>query len=204
VVVAFGLFGDYPEANERHFAFMLEGLAGVADSLRERGIWFVMRLGRPDAVCLALAREAALVVCDRGYLRHQKAWRETVAWEAGRQVVQVEGDVVAPVDRVSDKREYAARTIRPKIGRLVEAYLRDKGRAVPSNRRCVFESPRTWIGRILTASSGASTWTARWAGGVVSRGAPARPSAVYDSSCARGSTATAVPATIQRIPSART
>ncbi len=125
VVVGFGLFADYPEANERHFAFMLEGLAEVADALRERGIRFVMRLGRPDAVCLALAREATLVVCDRGYLRHQKAWRETVAWEAGRQVVQIEGDVVVPVDRVSDKREYAARTIRPKIGRLLETYLGD-------------------------------------------------------------------------------
>ena len=50
VLVGFGLFGDYPEANERHFAFMLEGLAEVAEALREAGIRFVMRLGQPDAV----------------------------------------------------------------------------------------------------------------------------------------------------------
>ena len=125
VVALFGLFDDYPEANERHFAFMLEGLAEVAAELHERGIKFVMRLARPDAACLALAPDAVLVVCDRGYLRHQKQWRKAVAREAGCQVVQVEGDVVVPVDRVSDKREYAARTLRPKIGRLLEAFVED-------------------------------------------------------------------------------
>ncbi len=122
VVTVFGLHAGYPEANERHFAFMIEGLAEVHAELRERGIRFVMRLLPPDEACLALASRAALVVCDRGYLRHQKRWRENVAREAGRRVVQVEGDVVVPVERVSDKREYAARTLRPKIARLAERY----------------------------------------------------------------------------------
>ncbi len=130
VVVVFGLFADYPEANERHFAFMLEGLAEVAGKLRERGIKFVMRAARPDEACLELAPQAALIVCDQGYLRHQKAWRSAVAQEAGREVIEVEGDVVVPVDRVSEKREYAARTIRPKIARLLESYLGD----LPSHR----------------------------------------------------------------------
>jgi deoxyribodipyrimidine photo-lyase len=125
VVVVFGLFADYPEANERHFAFMLEGLADVAADLRERGIRFVVRTKRPDEACLALAPDAALVVCDRGYLRHQKQWRKAAAREAGCKVLQVEGDVVVPVDRVSDKREYAARTLRPKIGRLLDSFLGD-------------------------------------------------------------------------------
>jgi deoxyribodipyrimidine photo-lyase len=123
VVVVFGLFTDYPEANERHFAFMLEGLAEVAANLRERGIRFVTRMERPDKACLALAPDAALVVCDRGYLRHQKQWREAVAREARCRVVQVEGDVVVPADLVSEKREYAARTLRPKIGQLIESYV---------------------------------------------------------------------------------
>jgi deoxyribodipyrimidine photo-lyase len=39
------------------------------------------------------------------------------------QVVQVESDVVVPVEVVSDKAEYAARTIRPKIQRRLETYL---------------------------------------------------------------------------------
>ena len=125
VVVVFGLFAGYPEANERHFAFMLEGLAEVAADLRDRDIRLVMRTARPDEACLALAADAALIVCDRGYLRHQKRWRKAVAREAPCRVVRVEGDVVVPVDCVSQKREYAARTLRPKIGRLLESFLGD-------------------------------------------------------------------------------
>lgn len=62
--LTYGLFTDYPEANERHFAFMLEGLAGVAANVRERGIRLVTGMKRPGEACLALAPDAALVVCD--------------------------------------------------------------------------------------------------------------------------------------------
>ena len=75
VLVAFGLMDDYPNANLRHYRFMLEGLQDVAATLAERRIKFVVRRGAPARVAAALAEEAALVVCDRGYLRHQKAWR---------------------------------------------------------------------------------------------------------------------------------
>jgi deoxyribodipyrimidine photo-lyase len=66
-----------------------------------------------------------LIVCDRGYLKHQKKWRTRVARQADCRVVQVESDVVVPVDVVSEKTEYAARTIRPKIHRNLEAYLEE-------------------------------------------------------------------------------
>jgi deoxyribodipyrimidine photo-lyase len=123
VLVGFGLMDDYPEANRRHYAFMLEGLAEVASDLEARGIRFVMRHGPPDRVALALAADAALVVCDRGYLRHQRNWRERVADAAGCRVVQVESDVVVPVETASDKAEHGARTIRPKIERRRDDYL---------------------------------------------------------------------------------
>ena len=123
VVVGFGLMDDYPEANLRHYAFMLEGLAEVARELEQRRIRFVIRHGSPDRVALDLAEDAAIVVCDRGYLRHQRDWRETVAAEAGIPVVQVESDVVVPVEVASDKAEFGARTIRPKIERRLDDYL---------------------------------------------------------------------------------
>ena len=125
LLVGFGLMDDYPEANARHYRFMLEGLAEVASVLERRGIHFILRRGAPDAVAIELARKALLVVCDRGYLRHQKTWRRTVADEAGCRVEQVEADVVVPVDTASDKREYAARTLRPKLQRHLDEYLVD-------------------------------------------------------------------------------
>lgn len=83
----------------------------------------IVRLGSPQLVALELGRKASLIVCDRGYLRHQKTWRKTLSDEAACAVVQVESDTVIPVEEVSTRAEYAARTIRPKIHRKVGAYL---------------------------------------------------------------------------------
>ena len=123
VLAAFGLMDDYPGANARHYRFMLEGLRETGDALGRRGIAFAVRRGDPAGIALELAQDAALVVCDRGYLRHQKAWRARVARDAGRSVVQVECDAVVPVDVVSHKAEYAARTIRPRIHRHLDEFL---------------------------------------------------------------------------------
>ena len=123
VVVGFGLTDGYPEANLRHYRFLLEGLQETAAALRERGLGFVLRLGSPERVALELAREAALLVCDVGYLRHQRQWRETVAREATCPVDQVEADLVVPVQVASQKAEWGARTLRPKIGRCAPEFL---------------------------------------------------------------------------------
>ena len=131
VVVAFGLTDEYPEANERHYAFMLDGLAETARALDERGVRLVVRRGSPPEVAADLAADAALVVADRGYLRHQRQWREQLAEGVDCRVEQVEADVVVPVETVSDKAEYAARTIRPKHRRHWDAFLRPLEETTP-------------------------------------------------------------------------
>lgn len=126
LLVCFGLTA-FPEANARHYGFMLDGLAGVARKLAMRGIGFVIRKTPPHALARDLAADAALVVCDRGYLRIQRAWRaklaEGLAQDPQRRLVQVEGDVVVPIEQASIKHEYAARTIRPRIQRVLDDYL---------------------------------------------------------------------------------
>jgi deoxyribodipyrimidine photo-lyase len=123
VVVLFGLMGDYPEANLRHYTFMLEGLQETQAVLAKRGIKMVVQKGNPADVALSAGRRASLIVCDRGYLRHQRQWRKKVARNAGCRVVQIESDVVVPLEVVSGKAEYAARTIRPKINKCLKDYL---------------------------------------------------------------------------------
>ncbi len=132
LLCAFGLTAAYPDANLRHFAFMLEGLAETAAALAERGIKLVGRIGSPPEVAAELAGDAALVVCDRGYLRHQRAWRKELAGASAAAVVQVEGDVVVPVEVASDKQEWAARTIRGKINRHRDDFIRPLRRNRPS------------------------------------------------------------------------
>lgn len=123
MVVGFGLTEDYPDANLRHYTFMLEGLLETQASLSEQGIKMIIQHGSPVDVASALGRNASLIVFDRGYLRHQKTWRTQLARSASCGVVQVESDVVVPIEVVSQKAEYAARTIRPKIHQHLKDYL---------------------------------------------------------------------------------
>ena len=123
LAVCFGIMDGYPEANLRHYRFMVQGLAEVAAALADRGIRFVLRHGHPADVAIELGRDAAEVVCDRGYLNHQKQWRAQVARKLDCPVAQVETDTVVPLQVISGKAEYAARTIRPKIHRQLQDYL---------------------------------------------------------------------------------
>ena len=115
VVVCFGLMDGYPEANARHYAFMLEGLADCEAMLAARGIPLVVRHGDPGKIALELSERAAAVICDRSYMPLPRQWRAKLAEKAGCPIIQVETEVVVPVDVASNKSEYAARTIRPRI-----------------------------------------------------------------------------------------
>ncbi|MEJ2100697.1 MAG: deoxyribodipyrimidine photo-lyase [Desulfobacterales bacterium] len=123
VLVVFALMDNYPEANLRHYSFMLQGLKETQQALSKRGIKMIVRRGQPADIALSIGRRASLIVCDHGYLRHQRQWRKAVASKADCRVVQVESDVVVPVEVVSGKAEYAARTIRPKIHKHLKNYL---------------------------------------------------------------------------------
>lgn len=123
LVAFFGLTETFPEANERHYAFMLEGLAETARSLEKRGVRLVVQRTSPEAGAVDLARQADLVVVDRGYLRIEREWREAAARGIDGPLIQVETNAVVPLEQASPREEWAARTLRPKIRRRLEEYL---------------------------------------------------------------------------------
>jgi len=123
VVALFAITGDFPDANARHYSFMLEGLNETRESLAKRGIALIFRHASPERAALELSKDAALVVVDRGYLHIEREWRTRLAEKIDRRFVQVESNVVVPVETASDKEEFSARTIRPKIHKLLETFL---------------------------------------------------------------------------------
>ncbi len=123
LIVCFGITDQFPEANERHYTFMLEGLKEVKHALQKRGVQMVIFHQSPEIGVLQLAKKASLTVVDRGYLKVQRAWREDVSKKIDCPLIQVETDVVVPVEETSSKEEYAAATIRPKIKRKLSAFL---------------------------------------------------------------------------------
>ncbi len=123
VVVCFVLTGGYPGAVLRHYHFLAQGIKDVDKALAQRGIKFIIRVGEPALEILELSKSAAFVVTDCGYLKLQRQWRQHVYNGLRRGAVEVEDNVVVPVDVASDKEEYGARTIRPKITRNLERFL---------------------------------------------------------------------------------
>ncbi|HTY14706.1 MAG TPA: deoxyribodipyrimidine photo-lyase [Methanoregulaceae archaeon] len=123
LVVYFGLDATYPEANLRHFRFMVEGLAELARSLESLGILFVLRTESPERGVCVLARDASMVVVDRGYLRPQQVMYRYAAEHCRCPLFQVEGNIIVPVEIASQKEEYSAATLRPKIEQLLDRFL---------------------------------------------------------------------------------
>jgi len=123
VIVYFGLTDAFPEANERHYYFMLEGLKNVRKSLASKGIGMVIERCSPEFGTVKFAKRASLIVCDRGYLKIQKKWRQYVSEHIECPLIQVESDVIIPVEVASTKEEYSAATLRRKIQRVIPEYL---------------------------------------------------------------------------------
>ncbi len=124
LVVGFVLIPDFPEANQRHYQFMIEGLADVQDSLHQADIPFVLRVGEAMVPSVVnLAANAAWVVTDVGYLSVQRRWREQAGKALSCPFTAVETDVIVPVETASAKAESAARTLRPRVLKQKEAFL---------------------------------------------------------------------------------
>ena len=123
LIVFFGITDHFPEANERHYAFMLEGFREVKQSLEKRGIQMVILHKSPEFGAIQLAKRASLAVVDRGYLKIKKKWRNDAASQIDCPLIQVESDVIVPVEEASPKEEYAAATLRPKIHKKLNHFL---------------------------------------------------------------------------------
>ena len=123
-VVAFlGVVPWYPNANLRHYRFLVEGIADIARDLERRRVGFVLR-AYPDHRLVRLCAEvgAALVVGDENPLREPERWRRRAAELLDVPLLTVDADVVVPV-RLLGKEQWAARTIRPRIHKLLPDFL---------------------------------------------------------------------------------
>jgi len=123
VATLFVLTDGFPEANLRHYTFMLEGLKELKGRLEERGVSFLVLRGSPGKEVVKMSRQASMVITDCGYLRIQREWRKEVAEKSPCPVVQVETDVVVPVEEACPKEAYSAAVLRPKINSQLRKYL---------------------------------------------------------------------------------
>jgi len=118
---------------ERHGSFLLGGLKVVDQELREKNVPFEI-LQPPNCSHigssiqhLAKERGALTVVCDFSPLRRYREWMEDQAApllkDSGVPLYQVDAHNVVPVWYASPKREVGARTLRPKINKLLPEFM---------------------------------------------------------------------------------
>ena len=132
VLAVFALTADYPGANERSFAFLLEGLHDYQKQLRrERQVHLLLLQGQPVQVVSAMAARAALVVTDVGYTRLSRQWHRELAAQCPCPFHAVESEVVVPVEMASHREEPAAATLRPKLRRHFKRFLRPVDTVTP-------------------------------------------------------------------------
>ncbi|HPR62682.1 MAG TPA: deoxyribodipyrimidine photo-lyase [Thermoanaerobaculia bacterium] len=123
LLVYFGLTDGYPGANLRHYRFMLEGLREVAAEVKEMGVAFVLRKEDPEEGVMELGREASAVVVDCGYTRIQKQWRSQAAIQLQCPLIQVETDVIVPVETAYPREAWSAAVLRRRVSQLLSDYL---------------------------------------------------------------------------------
>lgn len=121
--VAFCMTDRVPGATARHYGFMMRGLQEVGMSLLDKGVCFRYLEGNPpeEVVRLAHGLKAGIIVCDYSPLRHSRRWRSQAEEMSEVRIETVDAHNIVPVTAASDKREYGAYTIRPKL----KAKLRD-------------------------------------------------------------------------------
>lgn len=125
VVAVFALAPHYLEATLRQFDFLLSGLETTARNLAAVGIPLILRSGDPPAEVIRLGAElkTALMVTDFDPLRIKRGWLAELIAHGGCPVHEVDSRNIVPAWVASDRREIAARTLRPKLRRHLAGFL---------------------------------------------------------------------------------
>ena len=125
LVVAFVLVPEYLNAGYRQYAFMLRGLEEVEYKLSKYRIPFVILPGIPEQELPRMIEDihAGILVTDFSPLRINRTWRTLVAGKITIPFYEVDAHNIVPCRGVSNKLEYGAYTLRPKIQKLLPEYL---------------------------------------------------------------------------------
>jgi deoxyribodipyrimidine photo-lyase len=158
LIVLFCLVPRFLDATLRHYSFMLEGLREVEGRLQELNIGFVLISGQPEAEITGFMNQvkAGVLVTDFSPLRVARGWKQRVSQTIDVAGFEVDAHNIVPCWEASEKQEYAAYTIRPKINRLLPEYLVDIPLPVKHPFKTFkFDQPTDWsaANRSLKADS---------------------------------------------------
>lgn len=127
LAVVFSLNPRFLEATFRQYDFMIKGLKEVEEELNSQNVSFFLLEGEPQDTILKFANkhEVSAVVTDFSPLKIGRKWRNELAKNLEVPFFEVDTHNIVPCFYASQKQEFAAYTIRPKINKLLSEFLTD-------------------------------------------------------------------------------
>ena len=122
--VVFTVVENFPNANTRHFKFMLEGLMETQSALIELGCTFEWFLGEPEPIILEYCHKASACVMDDAYLSFERHLKQEIKYKLACEVYEVSTNVVVPVEIAYPKAAYGAYVLRPSLLKRVDRFYK--------------------------------------------------------------------------------
>jgi len=125
LVVVFCLVEHFLGAMKRQYQFMIEGLKHIESGLNRYHIYFQLLSGEPEKKIPWFLKQirAGLLIADFDPLKIKCQWKDGVTQKIHIPMVEVDAHNIIPCWVTSDKQEYAAYTIRPKIHKKLFEFL---------------------------------------------------------------------------------
>lgn len=132
LIVVFSLRKRFAFATERMLDFMLCGLAEAEQALRQKHVPLYFEFGSPGTALprFVHARGASALVSDFSPLRHHRAWQAEIVKKVAIPFYEVDAHNIVPAWVASQKQEFGAYTLRPKLHRLLPEYVEEFPRLV--------------------------------------------------------------------------
>jgi len=127
LVVTFSLVPEFLNATARQYDFMLKGLMEAEKELKRHNIPFIILMGGPSEAIPKFIKEykASTLVSDFDPLKMKRRWKNEIAKKIKIPFYEVDAHNIVPCFYVSQKQEFGAYTIRPKIHKNLPGFLDD-------------------------------------------------------------------------------
>jgi deoxyribodipyrimidine photo-lyase len=128
-IVIFSLFDHFESAKnqpeDKMFQRMKLGLKHVRDFAKQKHVPFYVLHGKTEITIPRFLKEvnAGIFITDFTPLKDMRMLRANLANKISMQMIEVDAHNIVPIHIASEKQEWGAYTLRPKIHRLLPTYL---------------------------------------------------------------------------------
>jgi deoxyribodipyrimidine photo-lyase len=139
LVIVYVLASDFLQAGDRQNSFLIESLKEVEKEALGLNLGFFADCGEPasEVIKFCKTNSPAALVTDFNPLKLPQSWRQEIKAHVEIPFFEVDSRNIIPAWIVSDKKEFAAYTLRPKVHRLLAEFLTE----FPKLERVVTKPP---------------------------------------------------------------